>query len=83
MEHSKPFFPGRVESLGTSVGAEQPSLPRKRKVPRWIDNGSGDGYFSEMVEEHYRLHYFEAVDLAVQSIKNRFEVPAMRNFEEY
>ena len=69
-----------VESLGTSVGAEQPSLPRKRKVPRRIDNGSG-----ETVEEHYRLQYFEAVDLAVQSINDRFNQPGYavyRNLEE-
>ena len=74
-----------VESLGTSVGAEQPSLPRKRKVPRRIDNGSGIGYFSEMVEEHYRLQYFEAVDLAVQFIRDRFDQPGYavyRNLEE-
>ena len=64
-----------VESLRTSVGAEQPSLPRKWKVPRRIDDGSGDGYFSETVEEYYRLQYFEAVDLAVESIKDRFDQP--------
>ena len=72
-----------VESLGTSVGAAQPSLPRKRKVPRRID--SGDGYFSETVEEHYCLQYTEAVDLAVQSIKDRFDQPGYavyRNLEE-
>ena len=44
-----------VESLCTSFGAEQPFLTRKRKVPRRIDDGSEDGYFSETVEEHYHL----------------------------
>ena len=78
------FF-AMLKSLCSSVGAEQPSLPRKRKVPRRIDNGSGDNYSSETVEEHYRLQYFEAVDLAVESIKDRFDQPGYavyRNLEE-
>ena len=66
------FF-ATVKSLCTTVGAEQPSLPRKRKVPRRIDNGSGDSYSSATIEEHYRQQYFEAVDLAVESIKDRFD----------
>ena len=78
------FF-AMIKSLCTSVGAEQPSLPRKRKVPRKIDNGNGDNYSIEAVEEHYRLRYFEAVHLAVESIKDRFDQPVYvvyRNLEE-
>ena len=74
-----------IESLCTSAGVEQPSLPRKRKVPRRIDDGNGGDYFSETVEEHYVLQYFEAIDLAVSSIKDRFDQPGYavyRNLEE-
>ena len=74
-----------MQSLCTTVGADQPSLPRKRKVPRRIDDGSGDSYSSETVEEYYRLQYFEAVDLAVESIKDRFDQPGYaiyRHLEE-
>ena len=41
-------------------------------MPRRIDNGTTSGYFSETVEEHYRLQYF---DLVVASIKDRFYQP--------
>ncbi len=78
------FF-ASVECLRTEAGVEQPLLPRKRKVPRRIDDGNGGGYFSETVEEHYRMQYFEAVDLAVASIKDRFDQPGYavyRNLEE-
>ncbi len=64
---------------------EQPLLPRNRKVSRRIDDGNGGGSFSETVQEHYRLQYFEAVDLAVASIKDRFDQPGYavyRNLEE-
>ena len=74
-----------VKSLRTSTGIEQPSLPQKRKVPRRIDDGNNGGYFSETVEEHYRLQYFEALDLAVASIKDRLYQPGYavyRNLEE-
>ena len=78
-------FLATVQSLCTTVGADQPCLPRKRKVPRRIDDGSGDSYSSETAEEHYRLQYFEAIDLAVESIKDRFDQPGYavyRNLEE-
>ena len=78
------FF-GLVECLRTSAEVEQPSLPRKRRVPRRIDDGATRGHFSETVEEHYRLQYFEAIDLAVASIKDRFDQPGYaiyRNLEE-
>ena len=42
-------------------------------MPRRIDNGNRGDYFSETVEEHYYLQYFEAIDLAVASIKDRFD----------
>ena len=63
-----------VELLRTSTGVEQPSLPRKRKVPRRIDDGNGGASFSETVEDHYR-QYFEVLDLAVVSIRDRFDQP--------
>ena len=63
-----------VQSIRTSYGVEQPSLPRKRRMPRRLDDGSS-GSFSGTVEEHYRLQYYEAIDLAVASIKDRFDQP--------
>ena len=39
-----------------------PSLPRQRKVPRRLDDGSAAS-FHKTVEEHYRVIYFEALDL--------------------
>lgn len=71
MQHLKHF--GLVESLHTLVEVEQPSLPWKRKVPRWIDNDTTSGFFSETVENQYRLQYFEAIDLAAASIKDRLD----------
>ena len=68
-----------------SDGVDAPSLPRKRKVSKRIDKNGDTGYFSQSVEEFYHLQYFEAIDLAVTSIKDRFDQPGYsmyRNLEE-
>ena len=43
-----------VQSLCQSLNVEEPVLPRKRKVPRHLDDGSADNsFFSETVEDWY------------------------------
>ena len=44
-------------------------------MPRQIDDGSGNDYFSQIIEEHNRQQYFEAVELAGNSIQDRFNQP--------
>ena len=43
-------------------------------MPRRIDDGTNSS-FSGTVEEHYHLQYYEALHLAVTSIKDRFDQP--------
>ena len=52
----------------------EPSLPRKRKRPCRYDEGSS-GHFATCIEDHYRVMYFSAFDMAIQSIKSRFDQP--------
>ena len=73
-----------VERLRNSTNTEEPSLPRKRKAPTRFKVGDGDSYHSPTIQEHYRRHYFEAIDLAISSIQNRFDQPGYsvyRNLE--
>ena len=51
-----------------------PSLPRRCKVPCRLDDGSAVS-FHETVEEHYRVIYFEALDLITTCIEDRFNQP--------
>jgi hypothetical protein len=64
-----------VEQLQDSTNTEQPSLPRKRKVPKDLEVGSGDNYFSSTIKQHYRQQYFEVSDLAYNGIQDRFDQP--------
>ena len=56
----------------------EPELPRKRKAPRRIEIGS---HFPATVEEHYRRYYFEVLDLAINSIKQRFDQSGYRMYQ--
>jgi len=64
-----------VESLCEKNDTEEATLPRKRKALRCFEVGEGEGYHSSTVEEHYCQKYFEALDLAINRIQERFDQP--------
>lgn len=50
-------------------------LPRKCRAPKHIEIGVGKCYYTNDTEDHYRMQYFETLDLAIAGIKNRFDQP--------
>lgn len=73
-----------VECLRSRTDTDEPTLPRKRKAPARYETG-GEGSHADTVEDHYRRIYFEALDLAVTCIEERFNQPGYmtyRNLEE-
>ena len=64
-----------VITVQESTATNPPTLPRKRKAPQRFEVGTGEGYHSSTVEESYMQHYYEALDSAVSTIKNRFDQP--------
>ena len=56
-----------------SLPVSEPTLPRKRRVPIRFEVGSGSPSYPATHEEHYRRIYFEAFDLIVNAIKERFQ----------
>ena len=63
------------------TGVDGPVLPRKRNAPIRYDDGNGQSYHSPTVDEHYRVKYFEAIDLAINSIQYRFDQPGYTIYE--
>ena len=54
----------------------EPALPRRRKVPRRFEEGREDTHsYPSTPEDHYRKIYFEAIDLIVNCITDRFNQP--------
>ena len=51
---------------------EEPILPRKRKIPRRINDGA-DPYQHETPEDLHRQHYFQALDQVTNELSRRFD----------
>ena len=60
----------KVTKSAESLDVGEPQLPRQRKTPRRYDDGSTDGDFHADPKAYYRQHYFEAIDLVVNCIKD-------------
>ena len=58
----------------------EPVLPRKRKALRRTEIGEGTGDFHTTVVDHYRVIYFEAMDLIIQCIDDRSDQPGYKMY---
>ncbi len=56
-------------------------LPRLRKVPRKLVTGSTESYYHETPKAYYKQEYFEGVDLAINTIRDRFEQPGYEIYQ--
>ena len=57
------------------VDVDEPTLPRRRKVPNRLDEGNAPHEFPTDCRSHYRQSYFEALDLVINAIQDRFDQP--------
>lgn len=63
------------------LNIEDAKLPRKKKVPRKLDDGNAEThYFPSTPKEHYRKIYFKALDIATNCIRERFNQPDFRKY---
>ena len=68
----------KVGKCAESLDISDPELPRRRRAPRRFEDGLAEGDFHTDTKAYYRQHYFEAVDLVVNCIKERFDQPGYR-----
>ena len=66
------LFWEKVTKIADTLDVSAPHLPRRRKVPRRLEVGSADGDFPATPEDHYRHIYFQAIDLIIACINDRF-----------
>ena len=71
----------QVTASAEDLDVNKPALPRRRKIPRRFDDGSAPT-FHTTVEDHYRVIYFEALDLVTSSIEDRFNQPGYKTYEK-
>ena len=65
------FYDGVVDFANT-IKINGPQLPIIRKVPKRFDTGSQPHQY-KTPKEYFRHQYFEACDLLLQELENRFE----------
>ena len=69
------LFWEKVTKMASELDIDEATLSRKRKVPRRYDSGHAEAEFPSTPKDHYRQVYFEAVDLIIQNITERFNQP--------
>ena len=71
-ERFEDFFKSTT-SKAQSFEVQEPCLPRKKRVPARYEVGTGQPEFHDSAKDHYRQIYYEARDLIINCITDRFE----------
>ena len=64
-----------VEKRRELLDVGSPRLPRRKKRPRRFDDGIAAAEYPSTCKDMYRQVYYEVLDLAVNSISDRFDQP--------
>ena len=76
------LFYEKAITYQTRLHVNPPTLPRKRRAPHRFEI---EGSHPTTIIDHYRRIYYEALDLVVQGITDRFQQPGYqiyRNLED-
>ena len=69
------LFYEKAITYQTRLHVNPPTLPRKRRAPHRFEIGTSEGSHPTTIIDHYRRIYYEALDLVVQGITDRFQQP--------
>ena len=67
--------------MASERDVNEPKLPRLRKYPTHFEEGTAPTKFHSTVKEFYCRIYYEALDLIVESIRDRFDQPGYRVYQ--
>ncbi len=73
------LFWKRTCIAGEKLDINDRTLLQCRKIPRHFDDGSEQS-FPETVEQHYRIVYYEALDLFITCVSDRFDQPGYKTY---
>ena len=66
-------FWNRVNHQVQNLDVDEPVLPRRRKMPKRFETGSAAPEFHMNPKDLYRQKYYEAFDIVINSISDRFD----------
>ena len=76
------IFWREVMKKQSELDVDEPALPRRRRAPARFEVETSDSHFSATFEDHYRPQYFEAIDLLLSCIKDRFDQPGYKVYSK-
>ena len=62
-----------MKDMATALDISEPSMPRKRKIPKRLETGTSEDESPVTVDQYYRKMYFQAFDLIFNCITDRFD----------
>ena len=75
MKPTLSYFGKKVNLLRASFDIEEPKLPWKRRVPTRFEEGTDEGTFFDDCKSYFHSMYYEALDLIINCVKERFDQP--------
>ena len=60
----------------------EPTLPRKRRTPSRLEIGAGAPSYPQTAKAHFRRVYYEAIDLIVSAIDQRFNQESFSSYAQ-
>ena len=81
-DQSFDLFCEAVKKRAVKLGAAEPKLPRKRKLPDYYGAKTGNAtpHFHDSPKDCYRAIYFETYDSVINFIKQKFDQPDYRTY---
>ena len=74
------FYANILKSKENLPDISPPVMPRKRRAPQRFEIGEGEPSYVAHPRDMYRIIFFEAIDLLVAAIDQRFDQPAYKEF---
>ena len=74
------LFWQKVEMTKDQLDVDEPYLARRHKAPKRLEHGRAPAEFAVSPKDEYSRVYFEALDLAVTSIRSRFDHKGFMTF---
>jgi len=65
------FYKGVLEA--SKELTSPPTLPRYRRIPRRVDNGSTENYAFNSPQDYFRRQYFKVLDTMTNELKHHFD----------
>ena len=70
------LFFDNVVTKAIATGLQEPTLPRQRRIPKRIDDGSSNHVYSS-AKDFFRCQYFEVLDVLREELVSQFDRPTL------